>query len=390
MSNDCEEDFGLFEMEMQPFEPPSQGFFGELENVALEESWRKQQAELMNEQRRKASILVKKPLIAVPRNQIECESTFFLYGEIFVSANYQDDLKCINERSRLNQFCKPVLRQEYKKRLKLIEQQLGTSMIGLNNYEGVFKFLLSKGDNLLYEVVHWLQQQRDSFKKYRQNLQRIQSEQIQLGKYEEFIQFCNKRFEGSLEICYNFLEQISPCCYYDFKIGRINYESLNFEIINSGVSESFLALIGTTVEGFSQITQRRGRTILFTAKSRIDILIAELKAMSVDGCSCPEPVDIEVLSFDGFKIPCKAVYKHIHPNPHMHILKYDEVLIVREYVVPENIISQIMYIRNKRNKHPEQIIYEGYTDLISDDFQYSVESQLFLEKYYPHIAKKYN
>ncbi|EAR90475.2 hypothetical protein TTHERM_00113250 (macronuclear) [Tetrahymena thermophila SB210] len=197
---------------------------------------------------------------------------------------------------------------------------------------------------------------------------------------ERFVEFCMKQISEYSKKSEN---QI-----FQFTIGRLNYELGDIQIVKTGFSQSFLNLIGIDFSNLCNLLLRQKEIDLMLNKE-------DIMKYSIEGLHLRILKQLEmeyqcyIQTFDGFPIKVSIKKKQILPCN--EIVK-NQTCLIQEYIFEiseldvdlkdlENLINYREKIMNNDKMSFDQFINKELS-IILEDVEYSVHSELFMEKYY--------
>ncbi|EAS06241.1 hypothetical protein TTHERM_00327230 (macronuclear) [Tetrahymena thermophila SB210] len=192
-----------------------------------------------------------------------------------------------------------------------------------------------------------------------------------------------------LKHCFTYLEyfcQNNPNQMFYYAILRFNLHEGDSEIAHTGYSKSYLQLLGIESSSLSQIIMRNKRVDLI--KDKVDISLIGLQGvLNMTANLKEEYYESQINTFDGF--PIKLKFKRQHVNHGFEANKIPLIECQYGFVIVE--IDVDMYdlqqlIEYRQRLIQNQLNYEDYLkkelSLLYEDVEYSVQSQIFIEKYY--------
>ncbi|KAL4501621.1 hypothetical protein ABPG72_018672 [Tetrahymena utriculariae] len=212
-------------------------------------------------------------------------------------------------------------------------------------------------------------------------LQSVVTEDMRDVKEEEYQLY--------LKFCFTYLEyfcQINLNQMFYYSILRLNLYEGDSEIAHTGYSKSYLQLLGIESSSLRQMIMRSKRVDLI--KEKIDISSIGLQGLFNMTANLEEEYyESQITTFDGF--PIKLKFKRQHVN---HGFEANKIpLIGCQYTLEIVEIDVDMYelqqlIEYRQRLISNQLNYDDYLkkelSLLYEDVEYSVQSQIFLEKYY--------
>ncbi|KAL4438421.1 hypothetical protein ABPG74_009460 [Tetrahymena malaccensis] len=317
------------------------------------------------------------------------QKLFMFYGDYFVMTDYNQVPNDIVEQISFFKHVKYVLSAEKMDQRQIVFLNVLTKDTILHTpIEILKKVIQSKPeDKLLQDFLPYIQQ-------YYSNLE-IQKQLVcQLNTfytYDQLTQIKQLRNEYFDKKILQYIDQnytnLDFYIYYKYSQAGINDHYLQFTKV--GVSYPLIALLGTDPDTFINISMRNG-FLEFSSKSDkqeaiYKSLICSLQLNQTQSLKS-EKEKTTLLTFDEYEINTfmnSHCFVFDYP-PHLNIeingndLK-TEVCHFINYQIDENIIQTMI---SKRTKNPQFM-----QQWENEEFGYTLESQVFLEKYYKQLIQ---
>ncbi|KAL4481473.1 hypothetical protein ABPG74_007562 [Tetrahymena malaccensis] len=327
--------------------------------------------------------------------QIPSQKVFFLAGDILA------ELKDATNDMGINIF------REQRNTLFVENDNYGTqfelaSVSPLKNFQSVIYYQENSQDQELYQFSKLL--------KKHQELIYMLSAQIQELQNINF--FGNQKLEEIINLRQNIKnnqrKQILEQIYNQDRFCQIATVSLSFTnqtttVSNISFSQSMIALLGFENENVLSNISKIAFLKILTQNSRRQIMKCNIQAQQKQQPGLIiEIEDFELLTFDQIKIVCKGRFQAvpiIYP-PELQFEQYPllntiEQFCIVEYDITPWHIEQVLKMRlDFIKKAPQNEIFPNnykYSNLIEiENFEYCIQSQIFLEKYYQKELNKIN
>ncbi|KAL4468629.1 hypothetical protein ABPG74_005132 [Tetrahymena malaccensis] len=232
-------------------------------------------------------------------------------------------------------------------------------------------------------------------KNYNQYVQSVLGN-IQITK--QFIQEKDEEMEKFVEFCMNYISEyskISENKIFQFTIGRFNYELKDIQIVKTGFSQSFLNLIGIDFQNLCNLLLRQKEVDLMLNKE-------DIMKYSIEGLYLRILKQLEmeyqcyIQTFDGFPIQVSIKKKQILPCN--EVIK-SQACLFQEYIfeiseldVDLKDLANLINYREKIIKQNKDLPFDSFINkelsLILEDVEYSIQSELFMQKYYQDNLKQ--
>ncbi|EAR93609.1 hypothetical protein TTHERM_00770620 (macronuclear) [Tetrahymena thermophila SB210] len=327
--------------------------------------------------------------------QIPSQKVFFLAGDILAELkDATNDMGIDIFREQRNALF--IERDNYGTQFEL------TSVSPLKNFQSVIYYQENSQDQELYQFSKFLKKHQELIYMLSAQIQDLQNSFL-CGdqKLEEII---NKRQNIKNQQRKQILEQI----YNQDRFCQIATVSLSLTnqtttVSNISFSQSMIALLGFESDNVLCNVSKIAFLKVLTQNSRRQIMKCNIQAQQKQQSGLIlEIEDFELLTFDQIKIVCKGRFQTIpiiYP-PELQFEQYPllntiEQFCLVEYDITPWHIEQLLKIRQEFiKKAPQNEIFPNnykYSNLIEiENFEYSIQSQIFLEKYYQKELKKIN
>ncbi|KAL4478623.1 hypothetical protein ABPG74_006858 [Tetrahymena malaccensis] len=293
------------------------------------------------------------------------------------------------------------------------QQQL-VSLVDFNNKEGIANIHLSIDPSLpalpLQEAMQFYKQfQNSDFIRIADRLEiydnmmsklRIQIQNMNLN--EDCIQKKEEEFQDFIYQADDYVKQYArdnPNQMFQYTFGRINHKQGDIEITRAGYSKSYLQLLGLHPETFRNIALRQQKIELM--RNREDIQKQSLEGLKYIGHNksgvLKDCFISEIITFDGFplmlyqtkinvRVPLKKEQKK------QLNLEYPYILSITQMDIELKQLQNLISYRQKLALNPKYLTLDEFMQKeLSYQFEnveYSVHSQIFLEKYYSDNLKQ--
>ncbi|KAL4449798.1 hypothetical protein ABPG74_008171 [Tetrahymena malaccensis] len=196
-------------------------------------------------------------------------------------------------------------------------------------------------------------------------------------------------FQLFLKYCFTYLEyfcQNNPNQMFYYTMLRLNLYESDSEIAHTGYSKSYLQLLGIEGSSLSQIIMRSKRVDLI--KDKADISLIGLQGVfNMTANLKEEYYESQINTFDGFPIKLKFKRQHVNHGFEANKIPFIECQYTFEIVeIDVDMYELQQLIEYRQRLISNQLNYEDYLkkelSLLYEDVEYSVQSQIFLEKYY--------
>ncbi|KAL4432681.1 hypothetical protein ABPG74_004974 [Tetrahymena malaccensis] len=247
---------------------------------------------------------------------------------------------------------------------------------GLENFDFLIDIYMRKGNKDYYDIAQMLQRIQSNIQIWKIQSQLVS--QIRLQNYEEYY----SGYQQFIQQCLDKLDQIDQSKLYSFGFFFYNYETYNLEQNKLGFSRGLLSLLGIDQDQFANIIQRNGHLTNFFAESLLSSYTIQLISLAYNNIVFQKSItDKVIISCDGFSIPCKEIRSLYFPSSNYKIDYFEIGFGIIEYDVSITTLQQLLSMRAKRYYEDKNQKLEPYLD---ESFEYSMNSQIFIEKYYPN------
>ncbi|KAL4466161.1 hypothetical protein ABPG72_000707 [Tetrahymena utriculariae] len=327
--------------------------------------------------------------------QIPSQKVFFIAGDILAEL-----------KDATNDMAMDIFREQ-RNALFIEKDNYGTqfelaSVSPLKNFQSVIYFQENSQDQELFQFSKFLKKHQELIYMLSAQIQELQNSYLcGQQKLEEII---NKR-----QIIKNIKrKQILEQIYNQDQFCQIATVSLSLTnqtttVSNISFSQSMIALLGFEDESVLCNVSKIAFLKVFTQNSRRQIMKCNIQAQQLlQPGLILEIEDFELLTFDQIKIICKVRFQTIpilYP-PELQFEQYPllnkiEQFFLVEYSITPWHIEQLLKMRQDFvKKAPQNEIFPSnykYSNLIEiENFEYSIQSQIFLEKYYEKELKRIN
>ncbi|KAL4479272.1 hypothetical protein ABPG72_011484 [Tetrahymena utriculariae] len=326
---------------------------------------------IFKKKRRQEQILVKPNTYSLlNQNRI-----FYLYAGILLPCDFAYEAKnCWNERQNIKQGFR-LLQAIYKKKNYSIVE-FSYNFKGLESFDFLINIYMNKGNQDYYNLAQVLKQFQSNIQVWKKQAQLIAPQRLK--NYEEY----KSEYKNFIEECLIKVDQLDQSKFYLFGFIFYNYETENMEQRAVGFSKGFLSLLGTDQDQFNNITLRSGDSQYYSGDIFLNAISISLLPFACKDVIFQKSIaDTIIFSYDGFQIPCKEIRSYYLPENHHKINFFEIGFGLVEYDVSITMLQQLLTLR-ARKYYIEQ---NKELELCSDqNFEYSMHSQLFIEKYYPN------
>ncbi|KAL4432682.1 hypothetical protein ABPG74_004975 [Tetrahymena malaccensis] len=340
-------------------------------NDAIDVAFNIKKKRIFKKKRRQQQVLVKPNTYSLlNQNRI-----FYLYGGILLPCDFAYEAKnCWNERQNIKQGFRPIMTIEKKKNYSIVEYSYNFK--GLEQFDFLINVYMNKGKQDYYNLAQVLKQFQSNIQVWKKQAQLIAP--IRLKNYEEY----QLEYQNFIQECLNKVDQLDQSKFYLFGFVFYNYETENIEQRTVGFSKGFLSLLGTDQDQFNNITLRSGDSNYYSGDTFLNAIAISLLPFACKDVIFQKSVaDTIIFSYDGFQIPCKEIRSYYLPENHHKINFFEIGFGLVEYDVSITMLQQLLTLRARK------YYIEQNKDLelcVDQTFEYSMNSQLFIEKYYPN------
>ncbi|KAL4444419.1 hypothetical protein ABPG74_016712 [Tetrahymena malaccensis] len=302
---------------------------------------------------------------------------FSIYAENCITNNEQSNK--FNHFSCINSYKNPTSVQ--------ILNNLGTLEVFLNSKESFDANLtpvmqkLSKSDN------QDINQFSETIQKYSVHLKNFQNKQ-DLLKFKQITNNFPKHLENKFnefDIKYQQkLKQISKTnSFYSYSLFRFNVKKFEIEQTKIGYSEALLSVLGLDLQQAKQYILRKG---IFEFTNQQNMKEQYFQYISkLLGEDVKNPFEVNLKTFDGFQAPAiNNQYTLIDQDSQNPFLGYNQVLFINCYEIDESVVKNLISLRYKHKEEINESLKE-----LEEDLYYSMEANIFLQKYYKNQAENY-
>ncbi|EAR81992.1 hypothetical protein TTHERM_01372810 (macronuclear) [Tetrahymena thermophila SB210] len=287
------------------------------------------------------------------------------------------------------------------------QQQL-VSLVDFNNQEGLANLHLSIDRSLpalpLQEALKFYKQFynsdfiriSDKLESYDNMMSKLRTQIYNMNLNEDCFQKKEEEFQDFIQQAESYIKQYArenPNQMFQYTFGRVNHKQGDIEITRAGYSKSYLQLLGLHPETFRNIALRQQKIELMRNKE--DIQKQSLEGLKYIGHNKKDFLKdcfiSEIVTFDGFplilyqtkinvRLPLKKEQKK------QLNLEYPYILSITQMDVELKQLQNLIQYRQKLSLNPKYLTLDEFMQKeLSYQFEsveYSVHSQLFLEKYY--------
>ncbi|KAL4479271.1 hypothetical protein ABPG72_011483 [Tetrahymena utriculariae] len=304
---------------------------------------------------------------------LDQNTVFYLYAGIVLPCDFDYEAKNdYNGIQDIKRGFRNLLYIEKRKNYSIIN--VSYNFKGLEKFDFLIDIYMRKGNKDYYDLAQMLQVIQSNIQIWKKQSQLIS--QIRINKYEEYY----SEYQKFIQQCLDKLDQLDQSKLYQFGFLFYNYETLCLEQNKVGFSKGLLSLLGIDQDQFANIIYRTGYLTNFMVESFLSTYTIQLMSLAYKNIVFQKSVtDKVIISFDGFSIPCKEIRSLYFPQSN-HPIDYFEIGFgITEYDISIAALQQLLNMREMRYYEDKNII-ETFFD---QSFEYSINSQLFIEKYYP-------
>ncbi|KAL4506367.1 hypothetical protein ABPG73_017101 [Tetrahymena malaccensis] len=321
--------------------------------------------------------------------KIDINYRFYIFGHIEIPTN----LDCLESSQIIS--CQTIYQRssngiqvKFDKILDLFEFSSSNVSYGINQFQFLCDFLSNQNSKTQRDLAIVLA-------KYQQEVNLIISKQKYFQKISSQVyQEIEEDYQFFVEYVKQQASSLQKGTIFKYLVGRMNYFLGDIEITKFGVSQEYLKLIGVNKE-IVEYTFMRGnpinmenifkisyQTILKDVSKRIE---NDLESLTVY---------LNIVTFDGFNLDLSITTTKISsPFSRHQQTPYDHIGYIEQIYVPPNQLEALKIYRQNLANSKNCITYDQYLNLeISKLFEcveYSVFSEMFLDKYYNQPQKNY-
>ncbi|EAS02397.3 hypothetical protein TTHERM_00727570 (macronuclear) [Tetrahymena thermophila SB210] len=339
-------------------------------NDAIEVAFNIKKKRIFKKKRRQQQILVRPNTYSLlNQNRIFC-----LYGGLFLPCDFAYEAKNLwAERQNIKLGYRPLQSIEKKKNYSIVEFQCNFK--GLEQFDFLINIYMNKGKQDYYNLAQVLKQFQHNIQIWKKQAQLLAP--MRLKNYEEY----HSEYQSFIKECLNKVDELDQSKFYLFGFIFYNYETENIEQRTVGFSKGFLSLLGTDQDQFNNITLRSGDSNYYSGDTFLNAIAISLLPFACKDVIFQKSVaDTVIFSYDGFQIPCKEIRSYYLPENFNQINFFEIGFGLVEYDISITMLQQLLTLR-ARKYYIEQ---NKELELCCDQtFEYSMNSQIFIEKYYP-------
>ncbi|KAL4484306.1 hypothetical protein ABPG72_006417 [Tetrahymena utriculariae] len=322
---------------------------------------------------------------------------FYIFGDQVVELDY--NLKPFEDKpidlNQIQQF-KSVKMVEKIKQIDSFELNYEMSSTQRNQFQFIIDRFMQSDQGDLYQFGLCL-------KKYQNLSVHCQND---LNKHREILtnpQNCFAMIEKQnlfYQKSYEWIrENVEESDFFTYTLSKLNQENMTFQTNKSGISNSLVALLGGDFDTISQVALRKGGLHFLNSRSRFLQVFEQIQY--INSFQNPQrELEFELITFDQIIVPCKATveylylpickddncyYRKTYKIDSIYWMNFYSTCKLIKYHISPNIIMQVIETRKKLSQE-QKILYESYFD----DFVYTTESEIFLEKYYQKERDRLN
>ncbi|KAL4431802.1 hypothetical protein ABPG74_015242 [Tetrahymena malaccensis] len=324
--------------------------------------------------------------------QIPIQKVFFLAGDILA------ELKGATNQMGIDMFYEQRSVAYVEKMDDGIQIEL-ESYRPIKNFQSVIHFMESAQDQQQYEFAQFL--------KRHQELVYMISSQIQ--DLQAYYQFNQNSLEQIIRERKNFvkkqrkqlLKQIFDSDQFSLVVtASLSYDKQITTVSNVCVSKSMMALVGFGDTenicdmfklGFLKLLNQNSRRKVMTCNVQAQQSTQKVLELNID--------NFEITTFDDINIVCQGKFQTV-PIIYNDNLKYEQYPLLNKeqfYIVQYDItpwhLERILKLRREyvqkapqNENFPKNYYYDNFVEL--EVFEYSIQSQIFLEKFYQKELEK--
>ncbi|KAL4478600.1 hypothetical protein ABPG74_006835 [Tetrahymena malaccensis] len=201
--------------------------------------------------------------------------------------------------------------------------------------------------------------------------------------------FKENEFQSFIQHAYKYIEQLQnkeQNQLFSFVIGRYNYIDKDVEICHTGMSKSYLALLGLDYNTFRSIVLRNQKVDLIQNKA--DIILSALNGINLKSqFNSEDTFSADIITFDGYPLKINYNTKNVTISQKLNDLFGDEyILVITKINVPPKQMQGLVDYRQKLMLNSDALSIDEYINkelsYLFEDVEYSVQSQQFIERYY--------
>ncbi|KAL4445470.1 hypothetical protein ABPG74_004544 [Tetrahymena malaccensis] len=313
------------------------------------------------------------------------EKEFYIIGDMII-----EDFSDKSEPSQIvrasNWQCwRRAIKVEFRKDIQCLETINENTANGLCEMNQIVKMLQSKGDKQLYSLSCLLV----NYQKVVDIILGVKQDLISFLKiYPNIAQQQDQVFQKWLEDCYKWVKKnMKKDDIYTYEVGRIDFKKLEHQEYMFGISKSLLDLLGTDENTAVNIALRFGKIEFFTEETRYYNITQKLLFALTQSRDPNRIIKYDIVTLDGIIIPVQAkiecpiipLSQEVPGLSEQPFYKaFAQVLTVVKYQIEDKYIQLVNQTRSMQN------INKSY----GEDFSYTMESTLLLEKFYKNEYKK--
>ncbi|EAR90192.2 hypothetical protein TTHERM_00355390 (macronuclear) [Tetrahymena thermophila SB210] len=315
--------------------------------------------------------VVKKQFEVVPilTKQIQSAAKYLLFGFQEIETYYKDysDPYDFDLTSQLNciQQVELVENNKTKNELQIFLNNQGSS--GITD----FNFLINHFSRFTTQDYHKLQHIQDIKTQLNQRL--VSLEDIQQSR-EDFLQFVD-----------NFVKlQIDQGNYfYAYQLYMIDIDRMDINTDRRCVSLSLMSLLGVEPEDYRLLLFNQLNSFQITfGKDRLNNILDSLDMIVNNKLSITN--DYQMCTIDDIVIPTKESFEIVHWKERPKWAStYDYTIIFQKFDITAD---QIQHVINERSQKTEIQVDEEFKESIK--LEYVIQSEIFIEKFYPDLYKQ--
>ncbi|EAR82619.2 hypothetical protein TTHERM_01106210 (macronuclear) [Tetrahymena thermophila SB210] len=161
-----------------------------------------------------------------------------------------------------------------------------------------------------------------------------------------------------------------------------------WSLINVIKSKKLIHFLGSNTEQIKRISLKKGRLNMFTLESRVLIQSIYLEFL-LKICQSKAINNFQLLTYDGITIECPFEVKKVEINLPSHLqynfeTENDQYELIMHSVYDINSFHEKL-VTESRNSDSK---YQQLMQSIDEDFEYSMQSEIFMQKFYKESYNK--
>ncbi|EAS00125.1 hypothetical protein TTHERM_00797840 (macronuclear) [Tetrahymena thermophila SB210] len=327
--------------------------------------------------------------VSLINEKIDINYRFYIFGHIEIPTNL-DSLESSQQIccQTIYQKSSSGIQVKFDKALDFFEFSSNNVSYGINQFQFLCDFLSSQNSKAQRELALVLE-------KYQQEVNLILSKQKYFQKISSQVyQEIEEDYQQFSDYVKYKASQLEKGTIFKYLVGRMNYYLGDIEITKFGLCQEYLKLIGVNKE-ILEYTFMRGNPINMENifKSSYQTILKDVQKR-IENDLESLTVYFNIVTFDGFNLDLQLTTTKIaSPFTRHQQTPYDHIGYIEQIYVPPNQLEALKTYRQNLAHSKNCITYDQYLNLeISKLFEcveYSVFSEMFLDKYYSQPQKKY-